>query len=328
METLILPRDYICGRVSPRAYFEAVQRAFLAFAAGEVTAPPVGHVPAEGGAFHAKAASRRGGGAPAVVLKLNGNFPENRFRYGLPTIQGYIALLDARRGSVLALMDSAEITARRTAAASALAARFLARPDSRVLGIIGCGEQARCHIDALRELFPLGRVECHDIDRTRAEMLASHAQTCGLEPSIGDSVHAVAARADILVTSTPSTHALLTADDVRPGCFVAAVGADNPLKQEIAPALLASARVVPDILAQAVVMGDLHHAIDAGAMTAADIHGELADVVAGRVAGRTDPEQLFVFDSTGTAIEDLAAAEMLYEIARADPSAMRVALNG
>ena len=75
-------------------------------------------------------------------------------------------------------------------------------------------------------------------------------------------------------------------------------------------------------------MGDLHHAIDAGAMTAADIHGELADVVAGRVAGRTDPEQLFVFDSTGTAIEDLAAAEMLYEIARADPSAMRVALNG
>src|SRR5262245_23432728 len=200
METLILPRAYICGRMSPRAYFEAVQRAFLAFAAGGVSAPPVGHVQAEGGAFHAKAASRRGA-APTVVLKLNGNFPENRFRYGLPTIQGFIALLDARRGSVLALMDSAEITARRTAAASALSPLFLARPDWRVRGIVGCVEQARCHIDALRELFPLRRVECHDIDRTRAEMLASNAQTCGLDASIGDSVHAVAARADILVTS-------------------------------------------------------------------------------------------------------------------------------
>jgi ornithine cyclodeaminase/alanine dehydrogenase-like protein (mu-crystallin family) len=327
METLVLSRAYIAGRVPPRAYLEAVQAAFLGLATGQVRVPPIGHIPAEGGAFHLKAAATAGEDA-RLVLKMNGNFPGNPSGHGLPTIQGFIALLDALRGSVLALLDSAEVTARRTAAASALAARLLARPDARVLGIVGCGVQARCHVDALRELFPLTRVACHDVDRARAEALARHVRASGFEATAVASIRDVAREADVLVTCTTSTRAVIGPGDVRPGCFIAAVGADNPLKQEIEPALLASARVVPDILAQAVVMGDLHHAVDAGAMTASDIHGELAELVAGRIAARTDEAQVFVFDSTGTAIEDLAAVEMLYRIACADPSAMRVELTG
>ena len=107
------------------------------------------------------------------------------------------------------------------------------------------------------------------------------------------------------------------------GAFVAAVGADNPHKQELHPGLLAAARVVPDVLAQALAIGDLHHAVAAGALTADAIHGELAAIVTGAVPGRTDPAQRFVFDSTGTAVEDLVLARQLYRQACADADAPR-----
>src|SRR4029453_1352944 len=132
--------------------------------------------------------------------------------------------------------------------------------------------------------------------------------------------------AHIVVTCTTSTRPFLYDGDVAPGCFVAAVGADHAYKHEIDPALMRAARVVPDVLAQAAAMGDLHHAIAAGAMTASEIHGELAHVVSGRVAGRRSAE-IFVFASRGAAIEDLAAGELAYEIAPADPAAPRVSLD-
>jgi ornithine cyclodeaminase/alanine dehydrogenase-like protein (mu-crystallin family) len=326
METLVLTKDYIAARVSPKAYLAAVTTAFEALAVGRLSVPAVGHVSAEqGGAFHIKAAASRGTHARAVI-KVNGNFPGN-VAHALPTIQGFIALLDASRGSVLALMDSTEITARRTAAASALAASRLAAPGSVRLGIVGCGVQARYHFEALQDLFAISHLACHDVDEARAVALARIAQASGVEAQVLSSPRAAARDAQILVTCTTSTRAFLGADDVPAGCFVAAVGADNPGKQELEPALLRRARVVPDILAQASTMGDLHHALDAGVMKITDIHGELADVVTGRVAGRRDDGEMFIFDSTGTAIEDLAAAELAYEIACADANVLRVALG-
>jgi ornithine cyclodeaminase/alanine dehydrogenase-like protein (mu-crystallin family) len=326
METLILTGPYIAASIPPRRYLEAVEAAFRALAAGDMESPPVGHLAAEaGGAFHVKAARSRSSARAAI--KVNGNFPLNPVRHGLPTIQGFIALLDAECGRVLALLDSAEITARRTAAASALAARLLARPQSKRLGIVGCGTQARYHLEALRDLFALERLRCCDVDRDQAEALAARARAAGLEAEAGASAAEAAAEADILVTCTTSTRALLGAGDVAEGCFIAAVGADNPAKQELDPALLRRARVVTDVLSQAVALGDLHHAIAAGAMTAADVHGELAQVLAGQVPGRRSASEVFVFDSTGTAIEDLAAATLAYDVARADPAALRVALG-
>jgi ornithine cyclodeaminase/alanine dehydrogenase-like protein (mu-crystallin family) len=105
--------------------------------------------------------------------------------------------------------------------------------------------------------------------------------------------------------------------DIEPGSFVAGVGADNRAKHELATDLMQASRLIVDSMAQASTMGDLHHAIEAGAMQTTDVHGELAELVAGRVAGRTSGAERWVFDSTGLAIQDLAAAEMIYERARA-----------
>jgi ornithine cyclodeaminase/alanine dehydrogenase-like protein (mu-crystallin family) len=236
-------------------------------------------------------------------------------------------LVDATDGRLLALMDSIEITAQRTAAASAVAARHLARADAGTIALIGCGVQARHHLDSLLALpgFAFRALRVFDLERANAEDLGAQAR--GLEVTIDTSPAAASRHADVIVTCTPAQQPVLYATDVRSGTFIAAVGADNPQKNEIAPDLMAAAHVVPDIAAQAAVMGDLRAAIAAGAMAAGDVHAELADVVAKTRPGRTNDTEIFIFDSTGTAIEDLVAANLVYERALADPSTLRVAMN-
>ncbi|HVF35359.1 MAG TPA: ornithine cyclodeaminase family protein [Candidatus Saccharimonadia bacterium] len=326
---LVLSRREVVALATARDYLEAVEGAFRALAAGEVESLPVGHVPGVGGAFHIKAAVAAVGTQRAVI-KINGNFPGNPAAFGLPTIQGCVVLVDAHDGRLLALIDTIELTAQRTAAASALAARTLARGDAGTLALVGCGTQARCHLAALLSLgtLPLRKLRCFDRDADAARALAALGEAAGLDASVSSSPAEACRGALLVVTSTPSPAPVLDRDAVAPGAFIAAVGADNPGKCELAPALMARARVVPDIAAQAVVMGDLRSAIAAGAMAAGDIHGELAQLVSGRVVGRTRDDEIFVFDSTGTAIEDLAAATMLYERARGSGVGIWIDLNG
>ena len=117
----------------------------------------------------------------------------------------------------------------------------------------------------------------------------------------------------MIVTCTPSRVPLLSAADVPTGAFVAGVGADNEDKQELAPDLMAGSTVVVDVLEQCATIGDLHHALMAGVMRREDVHAELADVVSGRKSGRTSRDEITIFDSTGTALEDVAAAAIVYE---------------
>lgn len=312
---LLLSRSAISKLATPRDYLAAMQTAFASLAEGRFDVPEVAHVRGVGGTFHIKSAQRAGSPALAVI-KVNGNFPGNGVQRGLPTIQGFVALLDAECGCVLALMDSIEITARRTAAASALAAKYLAKPRSRTLAMIGCGVQARYHVEALFDVAPIESVTYCDPRDESAEAFGVQMRRLRLQARrVSDPV--VAARgADIVVTVTTSRRPLLGLADVDPGTFVAGVGADNPAKHELGPDLLAASRVIVDSVAQAATMGDLHHAIEAGAMQAAAVYGDLAGLVAGKVAGRANGEERWVFDSTGLSIQDLAAAEMLYQRAR------------
>ncbi len=313
---LLLSRNAISMLATPRDYLDAMRTAFVDLAQGRFAAPGVAHVPGVGGMFHIKSAQRAGSRALAVI-KVNGNFPANVARHDLPTIQGFVALLDAERGCVLALMDSIEITARRTAAATALAAKYLARPQSRTIAMIGCGVQARYHVEALRDVAPIEAVVFCDPSNAAADAFALQMRALGLETRRADDARTAAYGADMVVTVTNATRPVLKLSDVEPGTFVAGVGADNPSKHELAPDLLQASRVIVDSVAQASTMGDLHHAIEAGAMQATDVQGDLAALVAGRVAGRTCSDERWIFDSTGLAIQDLAAAEMIYERARA-----------
>ena len=207
-------------------------------------------------------------------------------------------------------MDSIEVTLRRTAAATALAARYLARPDSRTVLICGCGEQGRAQLAALSQALPLSRCLAWDRDYARARRFAREkgAEAVKDQPN-GEGM-------DVIVTCTTATQPFLGPEHVAPGTFVAAVGADSPGKSEIAPALFATALVVTDVRAQCAAMGDLRHALAAG-VNPGCVHAELAELVSGAKAGRTSREQITLFDSTGTALQDVASAAMIYERALA-----------
>jgi ornithine cyclodeaminase/alanine dehydrogenase-like protein (mu-crystallin family) len=130
---------------------------------------------------------------------------------------------------------------------------------------------------------------------------------------VAPKLSAAARASDVILTCTPSRHAMLMRSDVRPGTFIAAVGADSEDKQELEPALLAQGAVVTDVLEQCATIGELHHALAAGVMTRADVRGDLGDVVAGKRPGRSSAEEITIFDSTGSALQDVAAAAVVYE---------------
>ena len=284
---LFLDRDQIVKLLTIDDCIDAVERVFRD--GGEAASLGLGH-------FHVKAAIA----GNRFAVKCNGNFPENPERYGLPTIQGLIILADAERGTPLAVLDSMSITALRTAAASAVAAKYLALPNARTITIVGCGTQAAAQLEAMRRVRPIERVFAIDVDRAKAEALG---EVRSLDAAVRES--------DIVITCTTSTTPFLGREHLHPGLFIAAVGADNPRKSELTPELMAHAKIVADVLEQSATMGDLHHALDAGVMTRKDVFGELADVIRGR--GRTSDDEVFVFDSTGTALQDVAVASIAYE---------------
>jgi len=178
---------------------------------------------------------------------------------------------------------------------------------------------------------PIRAAHVYDRDRGRADELARVlGPELGLTIDVAASPAAAARNRDIVVTCTSSDRPILGKGDVAPGTFIAAVGADNPEKQEIAPALLAASRVVVDVLDQAATMGDLHHAIAAGVMSRSDVAAELGQIVAGRApkGGRQSPDEVIVFDSTGMALQDVAAAAAVYERAQAAGRGTPVQLAG
>jgi len=268
------------------------------------------------GGLHVKAGLLPGAKS-YIVAKLNSNFPGNRAEYDLPTIQGLVVLYDGENGRPLAVLDSIDITIKRTAAASAVAAKYLARPNSSMATLCGCGQQAAAQLRALCAVLPLRKIYVFDLDPSAAENFATKLGDelqLEIEPirDLGPALR----QSDVCLTCTTATKFFIRKDDIVPGTFIAAVGADDTHKQEIDPALMASAKVVADSLEQSCSIGDTHHAIDQGLMRKEDVYAELSEVVAGHKPGRISDDEIFVFDSTGVAIEDAIAAVAVYEKAR------------
>lgn len=316
--TLLLTKSDIAALASLGDYAAAAETGFRAYAAGAVATPAPMEISGVGGAFHAKGASMNAGGRPLAALKLNANYPANRARFGLPTIQGAILLCDAETGVILAILESSEITLRRTAAASAIAMKVLARHDAETLLICGCGVQGRAHAEALTSVRAFKRIQAFDknADAARAFCVAMSAQLrAEVEPAAD---FGMAARdSDIVVLATPAQRPILQREHLRAGGFIAAIGADNASKNEVAPDAIAAGVVVTDVTDQCALIGDLRAAIAAGAMTREAVRAELGDCLSGARPGRLGEDETLIFDSTGAAFQDLAAAALIYDRARA-----------
>jgi alanine dehydrogenase len=311
--TLLLARADIAELLTLDECIAAVEDAFRQHGDGRTSAPKVLGMPATDGSFHIKAAML--GVPPAYfAAKLNGNFFHNNQRFAMPNIQGLIVLCDATNGYPLAVMDSIEITILRTGAATAIAAKHLARSDSKVATVCGCGNQGRVQLRALHRVLPLQHVYAFDLDDAQARRFATElSNELGIQIEVVEELASAVGRSDVCVTCTPAKKYFLHKAYVAPGTFLAAVGADNEEKQELDPQLLASSKVVADILDQCVEIGDLHHAVAEGLIERSSVHAELGEVAAGKKRGRISPDEITIFDSTGTALQDVAAAAVVYE---------------
>jgi alanine dehydrogenase len=315
--TLLLRRSDIEELLSLRDCIDAVEEIFRRQGEGKVPAAGILGVKAPGGGLHIKA-GLLGCDKNYIVAKLNANFPGNKGRSGLPTIQGLILLYDAENGSPLAILDSIDITIKRTAAASAVAAKYLARPDSHTATICGCGQQGGAQLRALHLVLPLTKIYLFDLNQSTAKNLAAElGQEFGLEIEPVSDLQRAIQKSDVCITCTTSHEFFVRKENVAPGTFIAAVGADDTHKQEIDPALIATAKVVADSREQCCTIGDVHHAIAQGLMRKEDVYAELSEIVAGHKSGRANDDEIIIFDSTGVAIEDAVAAAAVYKKARA-----------
>ncbi|WP_421577282.1 ectoine utilization protein EutC [Shinella sp. M31] len=289
-----------------------VEDAFHALATKAVVMPPILRLdmPEQRAEVDVKTAYVPG--LDGFAIKISPGFFNNP-AIGLPSTNGLMVLFSTKTGLVQAvLLDNGYLTDVRTAAAGAVAARYLSRPDAGVAAIFGAGMQARLQLEALSLVRPIREARIWARDAVKAESVAAE-----LTLKLGFPVRAEADGlaavdgADIIVTTTPSETPVLKAEWLQPGQHVTAMGSDAEHKNEIEPAVITGAGLyVADSLKQTRRLGELHHAIEAGLVTEGMGFSELGEIVAGRKPGRSGPEQITVADLTGTGIQDTAIATL------------------
>ena len=312
-DTLLLTRKNVVDLLSLKECISAVEEAFKLYAEGKVQPPKILGVHSHKGGFHIKAGLIQKQ-ASFFAAKMNANFPDNMKENGLPTIQGVLIASDGKTGRLLALMDSIEITILRTGAATAVAAKYLSRPDSKTVAICGCGNQGRVSIKALLEVRPIEKVFAFDTDSVRADKFAkelSRELKITIEPAAD--LEKTLSHCDIVVTCTPSKQPFIKPGHISPGTFIAAVGADSEEKQELYTELLLSNKIITDLTEQCASIGELHHALVNDRLIISDVYAELGEIIAGKKEGRICDSEIIIFDSTGTALQDVAAAAIVYE---------------
>jgi ornithine cyclodeaminase len=307
---LLLSEAEIRSVVGAVAAREAVADAFRALHRGEATLPAVISVPFHGpeGVAHIKAGHLHDDAVWTV--KVSGDFDPGD---GSPVLHsGLMLVLGATDGSLVGVLaDNGYLTELRTGAAGAIAADLLARPDARVVAIVGAGSQARFQLEALREVRAVDEVRVSSRSAARAHAFVDEIAASGLSARHCASVEDAVRGVDIVITATPSMAPLVVAEWLEAGVHVTAVGSDEPTKQELDPAVLGRADVVAvDDRRQTASFGELHHAIGAGTRTADDVVtlGELLD---GAAAGRTKDDQITVADLTGVGVQDAAIAALV-----------------
>ncbi|HEU5164744.1 MAG TPA: ornithine cyclodeaminase family protein [Chitinophagaceae bacterium] len=312
-ETLLLTRRDVANLLTITECMDAVENAFGLYANGKMMAPKVLGIHVDNGGFHIKAGVLESD-KTYFAAKSNANFPNNSIQYGLPTIQGVIIVCDGRNGRLLSLIDSIEITILRTGAATGIAAKYLALPDARVATICGCGNQGKISLKALMEVRKLELIYAFDIDPLQAEKLTQEFSNEIKVISItANDLHNALIQSHICVTCTPSKKPFIHAEDIMPGTFIAAVGSDSEEKQELFSDLIAKNKIVVDMAEQSATIGELHHAIKQGLTTVDSIHAELGQIITGQKPGRESDKEIIIFDSTGTALQDVASATIVYE---------------
>lgn len=330
-QMLILREPEIRSLLDASGCLQVVEAAFSAYARGQAELPAVINleVPEHRGEVHVKAGYLHTG--PYFAVKIASGFLDNA-QLGLPNSDGMVLMFEARTGAVAGLLlDHGYITDLRTGAAGAVAAKHLGRATVETVAVIGSGAQARYQIRSLALVKKFREVRVWGRHEEKAAVCIQELSREGLATDLrfvlASSVREAVQGADIVITVSASREPLVQADWIATGALVIAVGSDGPDKQELAVEVLARAdRVIADSLPQCLRLGEIHHAVERGAIASDQVTAELGQITAGFKPGRTSDDEIIVCDLTGVGVQDVAAAAFVLERALRNGKGERLSL--
>jgi len=315
MELLFLSQSDVEQLLTIELAFEADEEAYKAHSSGNAIVPPIVSMAFEEANGEMDIKSGYSGLNQTVGVKILSGFWDNPAKYDLPISMGLMTLFDGRTGRPLCVLDAGTITYYRTAAAGAYAATLLARPDSKKLAVIGTGGLARMHLIATARYFDLTDVFVYsNAPEQKSQYIADFQvqypqirfHNCG-------SAQEAVEQADIIATATPASRAVVLDAWVKPGTHINAFGCDMAGKQELEPAIFTHAKVVVDNMVECCHRGETQHSIQQGLIQREDIHAEIGQIALGQKPGRTDDQEITIFDSTGMSLQDISTASRIYE---------------
>jgi len=319
MNTLLLDSDDVDEYARLADVIDAVEGAFGAFERGDTQMPAKSYIdlPQYNGDFRSMPAYLDTGEWDAAGLKWVNVHPDNPEDHDLPTVLGTMIYSDPETAFPLAIMDGTTLTMKRTGAAAAVATDYLAVEGASSLGLVGAGVQSYMQLEAISQVRPIEEVVVSDPDEGRVEHFV---ETYEERFDVRGGSIAEAGDCDVLSTVTPVEDPIVGLEDVGEHTHINAIGADAEGKHELADELLEAATIVIDDHEQCTHSGEINVPYSEGVLTDADIHGEIGELVVGTTESRTAETGVTVFDSTGLAIQDVAAAHVVYERASADGS--------
>jgi alanine dehydrogenase len=315
MKLRILSGDDVRRAVTMREAIQAVRQAYVQLSAGQAVVPlrtPVEVAKRDAVTLFMPAYLAT---SDAMGAKIVSVFPRNPAQ-GLPLIHAVVIVVDAETGQPVALMDGTYLTALRTGAASGVATELLARPDARVAAIFGAGAQARTQLEAVCTVRAIEQVWVYDALPAAAAAYVEEMKQRGApipaDVRVADSPAQAVRHADVICTATTSHTPVFADADLKPGVHINGIGAYTPEMQEIPVETVARARVVVDSRSASLAeAGDLIIPLRQGLIAEQDIHGEIGEVAAGQIPGRTTDEEVTFFKSVGVAVQDVAVAGLI-----------------
>ena len=321
MKVLLLTEREITPLLRIDEVMEAVETAFKEKALGYAQMPPKIYITYDKYNGDLRAMPSYLERLEISAIKVVNSHPDNPEKFDLPTVMATIILVDPKNGAPLAIMSGNWITAMRTGAAGGIAAKYLARKNSKVVGLVGAGTQARTQVMALLSLYErLEEIRVWDRSEEQKKRYFSEMESLckgKTEMRPVENIKDAVTDADIIVTTTPSRKPLVSNEWISKGTHITCIGADAPGKEELDPSILLRAKIYVDDWEQGSHSGEINVPLSKGLITKENVYGELGEVVAGLKPGRTSPEEITVFTSTGLAVQDAVTAKLTYERALA-----------
>jgi len=321
MRTLLLTEKEVKQLLSMQEVMEAVELAFAEKGLKRVVMPPKLYLFFKRYNGDLRTMPSYLEGLEVSAVKVVNVHPDNRTKYDLPTVMAILILIDPKSGAPIAVMDGTWITNIRTGGSGGVAAKYLARKNSKVVGLVGAGAQSRTQLMALSTLY--GRLEEVRVwsrtKETREKFIEEMKPFCANVDQVApvEMVENAVRGADIVVTTTPSRVPIISNDWISQGMHINCIGADAPGKQELDPAILKRAKIIVDDWEQAFHSGEINVPLTEGIIKQEGVWGEMGEIVAGLKKGRESADEVTVFTATGLAIEDAVTANIAFRKALA-----------